>query len=497
VVVTPLWKGSEADREERRIMRIIHKGAVVLALFLAIILGLPSSQGELALARTQDRPNVLFIMTDDLDVRAYERFMPRTNRLIEERGVKFKNATYSMSVCCPSRASIQRGQYTHNTFVWKNSPPRGGFETFRSRDLDKDTYATRMNRAGYRTAYFGKYMNGYETPDGGPTRYVVPGWDYWMAATPGPNSDAFNLNGQIYHPEGEDPYHDRVIADRAVWWMERATDPERDQRPFMATISFHAPHTPMEHPESYDDLFRSVKLPRPPSFNEKDRSDKPQWIRALDPISDAERRELAKNYRDRLRSIEFVDRRIAGVIEMLTRRSELQNTYVVFYSDNGYHMGEHRLPAHAQGSKAQPYIEDVRFPIVMRGPGIPQNTVNTEMVQNVDLRPTFEDIANATPTLYADGTSLLPAADLGAPFPRKFALAERLGDGQRQRTPWKGLHSATVAYHLWGTGEEEFYDLRLDPYQLRSDPSDPRAALMRAELKRMARCDAVECYSTP
>jgi N-acetylglucosamine-6-sulfatase len=462
---------------------------IALVVFLCVVVPWAGSP-TLREADAVTRPNVLFILTDDLDAATYERFMDATNNLVEREGVKFENATYSMSVCCPSRASILRGQYPHNTFVWDNEPPNGGWETFKGRGLHRDTYATRMRGVGYRTAYFGKLMNGYGRGGEG-ARYVPPGWDHWMVPVRGPAADRFNLNGEIVEPD--DSYHDGVIAERSLDWIEGAAG----QRPFMAAINFHAPHKPMDHPDDYNSLYRGVKLPIPPSFNERDRSDKPGWIRRMDPITDAERAELSRAYRERLRSIEFVDRSVRRLVDLLRREGELSSTYIFFYSDNGYHMGQHRLPEHDIGSKARPYVEDVRFPIVMRGPGIPRGVVRSGMVQNVDLRATFEDVANATSPAYEDGTSLLPYAESPKPFPRQFALSERLSGGKGVSTPWKALYGPDTSYHLWGTGEEEFYDLRLDPYQLRSDSSDPRASLMRAELKRMARCDAAECYSTP
>src|SRR5215210_7863927 len=121
--------------------------AVLLAWGLALV---PFEKPEVS-AQTSQRPNIVFILTDDNDASTYENFMPRTKSLIGDAGMTFENATYGHSLCCPSRASIQRGQYPHNTHVYKNNPPNGGFQTFKARGETRDTYATDLHKAGYRT----------------------------------------------------------------------------------------------------------------------------------------------------------------------------------------------------------------------------------------------------------------------------------------------------------------------------------------------------------
>jgi arylsulfatase A-like enzyme len=430
-------------------------------------------------------PNILFILTDDLDEYTYEKAMPKTQTLIEDQGVRFDNATYSMSNCCPSRASILRGQYTHNTGVWDNKPPNGGFEAFKHRGLNGDTYATRINKEGYRTAYFGKYMNGYpkrgkfrsRTAGGRLIRYYVPpGWDSWYGSTKNISNPQFvSRNGTVDDPKGA---HDVVVGNKAASWLRGAV---KGSTPFLGVVNFHAPHSPAWHPQTYRNKFASKRLPRPPSFDESNLSDKPPYVRKNGRIGASEKRSLTAWHRKRLRSAAYADTRIKRLMRILSSSGELRNTYVFFYSDNGYHLGQHRLPSHTVGGKGTPYVEDVRFPIIVRGPNIEPNTESEAMVQNIDLRPTFEDIANATTPGYVDGISLLKTARSAAPFPRKFAYSEKLG-----AVAWRAVYTPHTAYHLNLGGFEEFYSLHKDKWQLDGTISSEEESLAPAHRDALA-----------
>lgn len=469
---------------------IILLASVTLAVLLAS--GVAPKSDSIRAQDLSGKPNILFIQTDDLDRRTYELAMKNTQALIEDMGIRFDNATFSHSVCCPSRASILRGQYTHNTGVWKNEPPNGGFESFKARGLNNDTYATRLNAVGYNTAYFGKYMNGYpkrgQIHTGRRHRYYKPpGWDLWYGSTKNISNTLFiNSKRRAVDPKGA---HDVVVGRESVRWLQRAVE---SRTPFLGAINFHAPHVPSWYPTSYRNRFASAKLGGG-SFNEADVSDKPAFIRREPRFGPKVVRNLAVSHRKRLRSAAFVDAQVGKLISILRSSGELDDTYIFFYSDNGYHLGEHRLTGRGGvGSKATPYIEDVRFPIILRAPGIQAGQTSEAMVQNIDLRPTFEDIANARRAGYVDGTSLLPTAARGAQFPRTFAYAEALGAGEV--SSWKAVYTANEAYHLWGTDEKEFYDLRTDPHQLRSTPADPRTALLQQALSEMKACKGAECY---
>ena len=477
------------------------RAGLLLSLAAAVVLTNAASGREAAAqADPEGQPNIVFVLTDDNDARTYEGFMPRTNRLIGGAGVTFENATYGHSLCCPSRASIQRGQYPHNTGVYKNVPPNGGFETFHELGRTGDTYATDLRAAGYRTGYFGKYMNGYENF----LSFKPPGWNHWLAGAP--MGREYSLNGSVERRVAggttyRDARFDEVVADEGIRWISDAT---ARNKPFMAALNFYAPHTPAEHPPEYDAMHGDAALPKPPSYDEQDLSDKPGWLRAAPPISPEEESTMTEYHRDRLRSVEYVDRQVARLVGTLQRKGELENTYIVFYSDNGYHLGQHRLPGLHHGGKNTPYIEDVRFPIVVRGPGIEPGQTSEAMVQNVDLRSTFAEMAGTRAPDYVDGASFLPEAQGTGTFPRRYAYSERLesdgGPTVAADADWKAAYTPDAAYHSWfRTGEEELYDLTADPYELDNllaggNPgAASEAAPLREAVGRMQDCRGAEC----
>jgi arylsulfatase A-like enzyme len=471
---------------------------MTLAVLLACWLALVPRENTRASAQTSQKPNIVFVLTDDNDTQTYENFMPRTKQLIGDAGVTFENATYGHSLCCPSRASIQRGQYPHNTQVYKNSPPNGGFQTFKARGRAQDTYATDLREAGYRTGYFGKYMNGYE----GFLSFKPPGWDYWFAGSP--MGKEYSLNGRVRTTVGNTTYQearfDKLVADKGIGWIDNASE---GTKPFMAALNFFAPHTPAEHPPSFDKMYRDVPLHKPPSYNEENRSDKPQWLQNAPSISSKNEQSMTKYYRNRLRSVEYVDRQVERLVNTLEKDGELHNTYIVFYSDNGYHLGEHRLPGYVDGGKTTPYIEDIRFPIVLRGPGIDGGQTSEAMVQNIDLRSTFDEMGGTQAPDYVDGTSFLAAAQGTGTFPRQYAYAERLesdsgGSNGGKNADWKAVYTPDMAYHYWfRSGEEELYNLGLDPYQLdnmlKDGGSEAEAIPFREVMQQMESCRGAGC----
>ena len=297
----------------------------------------------------------------------------------------------------------------------------------------------------------------------------------------------------------EEARFDEVVADEGIRWIRNAS---ARSKPFMAALEFYAPHIPAEHPPEYDAMYQDAPLPKPPSYDEGDLSDKPARLRASSPISNEDEARMTEYHRDRLRSVEYVDRQIARLVNTLKKAGELRNTYVVFYSDNGYHLGQHRLPDLPQGGKNTPYLEDVRFPIVVRGPGIPQGRTSEAMVQNVDLRPTFAAMAKTRAPDYVDGVSFLAAARGTGTFPRRYAYSERLesdgGTTVAADADWKAVYAPDKAYHHWfRTGEEELYDLSADPYELDNllagGASEAEAAPFRGAMIRMQDCRGAEC----
>jgi N-acetylglucosamine-6-sulfatase len=456
-----------------------------------------------AVAAEQAKPNIVLILTDDEDVAIHE-FMPKTRALLERRGVRFENFFVSYSFCCPSRASILRGQYAHNTQIVGNELPYGGFEKLHERGLERSTVATWLRDAGYHTALLGKYINRYVPETDG----VPPGWSEWyVGGNAHPSYDyTLNENGRIvaYGREPKD-YLGDVLSRKAVGIIEATA---RRAQPFFLYVSTYTPHSPAVSPPRHQDLFVDAELPRPPAFDEADVGDKPAVVRSFPPLDGPAIAWLEDEYRRRVRSLQAVDDMVEAIIDALERTGTLDSTYVIYTSDNGFHMGEHRMIA----GKDTSYEEDIRVPMVMRGPGVPQGGRIDAMALNIDFAPTFADIAGIEAPDFVDGRSLLPLLDDPAVAWRQSFLIERrqleeqyIDLAERQgATPEQlarhayldGLRTARWSYVEYGSGERELYDLANDPHQLdnvveRADPD--LVAALSWRLAALAGCGGRSC----
>jgi len=469
--------------------------SMTLAVLLASGAWVLSLEGAKVLAQAQHKPNIVYILTDDLDTYTLNR-MKTTRSLLADRGLTFKNATFSDPLCCPSRVTMQRGQYPHNTRVLTNELPHGGFERFRDLELYRSTYATWLDAAGYQTGYFGKYMNRYEDYPG----FVPLGWDRWYAGLT-PIKRQFSAGGRVVSHENRT--FDQTVARLGLQFIENRAP---SNAPFMVAFNFYAPHAPAEHPASLGELYRQAKLPVDPSFSEADVSDKPRWVQALDRVDPTEKKTLTEFHRDRLRSVEYIDRSVADIVSALANSGELENTYIVFWGDNGYHLGQHRLEWHDLGGKRSPYSPDVVLPMYVRGPGIPAGSVSTKLVSNVDIAPTFADMGGVSVPSFVDGRSVLPLAKGESLEWRDFAYSAGWPQFESSRRPvamenWRQIRTRQFAYHYYPeTGEEELYDLKGDPYQLENllyggvtEEEEAIRTRYRDLSERMSACSGAGC----
>ncbi len=524
---------------KRQLLRGIY-ALLGLAAVCALGACVPSAEGQqqqqVAEVREEpEAPNVVLILTDDLaleDVNADSlEHMPNLRSLMEE-GTTFENAFVSNSLCCPSRATILRGQYTHNHQILSNEPPRGGFEKFRFLGHEDSTMATWLQERGYRTAFFGKYLNGYSDT------HVPPGWDEWYGVAGNYLSHMLNENGHIVNYDPENDYDTDVLSEKATDYVERTAgaDPPffTTDRPFLMWVGTKAPHQPATPAPRHEDDLSEVELPRGPSFDEKDVSDKPRWVSDNPPLSAEQKRYMEELHRKRLQSMLAVDDMIGDLMESLKESGELDDTFIFFTSDNGFHLGQHRLGA----GKWTAYEEDIRVPLIVRGPGVPEGETLPHMVLNNDLAPTFAELAGARTPEFVDGRSLVPLLN-EEPTPlenwrRAFvveAVAERSGAPQPpfvnessvaplltgdplpkdwRRTsaataelseewgrPWlKALRTENYLYVHYKTGEHELYDLRRDPHQLhnfyKSAPPE-LVGRLEAQLESLEQCEGAEC----
>ena len=473
------------------------------------------------LFRVRNNPNVVIVYVDDLDetTTPYWDALPQTQALLADRGLTFSNSFVTSPSCCPARASVLTGRYPHNTGVFDDSPPDGGFQVFRSSGAEADTVATRLQGAGYATAFLGKYVNGYPNQ---PT-WVAPGWDEWFAlVNPYRGYDyEVNANGTIVH-YGSDPadYQTDVLAARSTEFVD-GTEAD-DDRPFFLFVSPTAPHWPIPPaPRHQPNPFGNDDVPTRPNFDEPDVSDKPTWLRdGVPPLSSQQLFAQLIDYTTRMGSLLAVDDLVASLVARLEANGELDDTVLVFTSDNGYSLGAHRL-----AGKGLPYEESLRVPLVLAGPGIEVGT-DDRFVTNVDLAPTVLDLAGLDGS-DVDGRSLVPLLEGGSPPWSDDFLVEyngtyggptgnwhtfddvqnhlALGDTVRPPT-FRAIRSVQWLYVEWYAGdvhEYELYDMAADPYQLDNLVATPAGAqahaattaALQARLETLMACAGPSCRS--
>jgi N-acetylglucosamine-6-sulfatase len=402
-------------------------------------------------AQGQAKPNIVFVLTDD-QFPGTENAMPALKSNITSQGIKFTNMTSTFPLCCPGRATIQRGQYAHNTHIYGNSLPLGGWAKFRNQGLQRSTMATWLNRSGYQTGLFGKYMNNYRDTT------IPPGWDRWYAWN-GPNEGWSHLNDQGHGRPLNRPEADSLVSKNALEFLDNRLN---NAAPVFAFVNFGAMHDPYYHANIDDDRFKGARVPRSPAFNEDNVRDKPPKVRNLSRLSSSEISELDRDYRNGLRSLMRVDRFVGKASALLRRKGEMDDTYFVFYTDNGAHFGQHRLPH----GKLQPYEEDVNFPLIVRGPGIPRGVKNGKLVGNHDIAPTLARIGGASIPAFVDGRSFLTLAkDPNAPWSRTAVLSERETNNEAPNK-WSMLRMGGKVYTRHEGGSREYYDLAKDPHQV-------------------------------
>jgi arylsulfatase A-like enzyme len=461
--------------------------ACLVAFFAAVSSGSEPAlaQEEAAGSTTTNRANIIFILADDLDFDSALR-MPNLHSLLIEQGTSFDNSFISYPLCCPSRSTMLTGLYAHNHDVNGNKPPDGGFLKFRSEGHEEDTIATHLQEGGYRTAFFGKYLNGY--PDGDPA-HVPPGWDEWYGKLDEQKlyNYRINENGQVvsYDDNTEDFYTD-VISKQVADYVRRAAF---ETTPFFMYVAPTAPHGPASPAERYKEAFAGEKATRPPSFDEEDVSDKPSWIRNTDPLSDKEVSQIDAYYQQRLASTLAVDEMVGLLVQELAAAGKLDNTFIFFTSDNGFEQGQHRI----KKGKNRPYEESVRVPLYVRGPGVPAGSKG-QLVVNTDFAPTFADLAGVS--FAADGhsfASLLYGEDI--PW-RSAVLLERTSNNTQA---FEAIRTRGYKYVEYNNGETELYDLTSDPYELQniSDTANPALLTdLKFRLEALESCTRGSCETT-
>jgi N-acetylglucosamine-6-sulfatase len=481
---------------------------------------------DTARAGAGPRPNIVFITTDDQTLAAFNsRTMPYTTANVAGAGTTFANSVVSLPLCCPSRAVHITGQYGHNNAILNNKP---GYPALRDK---RNVLPTWLKSAGYATLHVGRYLNEY--PKGKGTK-PGPGWDEWYTVLERRryfDYDLFVNRKRVEHGDKKKDYLTQVLNKSAVQLVRQYAPREE---PFFLQLDQFAPHSGpgvKKGPCAGDDTadpdpkdfaqFAAEPVPRPPSFDEEDISDKPSFIRKVGRITERRLKEITERYRCALASLRAVDRGVAAVDAALAQAGELERTVVIFTSDNGFFNGEHRLAR----EKIRPYEEALRVPLVMRipqavaGPTVP--TVN-ELVANIDVAPTILELAGASPCIpgggcrVMDGRSLLGLAlgQGGWPQDRGIVLEFKVTDpefGTSSSCAYRGLRTPTQVYiehtsipnpvtGVCEPGDErEHYDLNADPFQLEnlypapdSSPAATRQSELASRLSVLADCAGIE-----
>ena len=511
----PCGAGSGPETAKKARSWVLFGVLACLATFLAV--GCSGSENAQATAAagssasaqqaeaSTTRPNIIFILTDDLDFASVQR-MPTLRSQLVDKGTSFEKTFISYPLCCPSRSTILTGLYVHNHGVKGNQPPNGGFEKFRDEGYEENSIAARLQQNGYTTGLFGKYLNHYTQAD---PEHVPPGWDEWYGKLDEQKlyNYRINENGKVvsYGNNTEDFFTD-VLSKQATDFVHRAAS-DTTKKPFFMYLAPTAPHGPATPAERHKDAFADETAPRPPSFDEEDVSDKPSYVRDIDRISDDQASKIDERYRNRLGSMLAVDEMVDSLIRELEADGVLDNTFIFFTSDNGFHQGEHRIK---QG-KRTPYEESAHVPLFVRGPEVPAGSKVEKLVVNTDFAPTFADLAGTT--YPADGRSLKPLLLSENPPWRSAILLEGFtnqGDGQQAGgktgkgkgkgkgkakgdqaglPTYEAIRTETRKYVEYDNGDTELYDLQADPYELNSTPQSTDPFVTEEDLK--TRLDAL------
>lgn len=456
------------------------------------------------------RPNVVVVMTDDQDFRSMGA-MPQTRSLIAKRGTTFATSMVSFPLCCPSRATYYTGQYAHNHGVKWNNQPNGGYDKLRQ----SETLPVWLRRAGYRTIHIGKFLNEYGQRD---AKEVPKGWDDWHGGVDPSTYDYYgytlNHNGVLKtYGRGSKDYATDVYAGLA----EKAiADARRAKKPFFLNIAPLAPHTvavasgatmegtPALPAPRHAKRYAQTPMPRYPNFNEEDMSDKPALATFFPmPMTEEQIASLEEHYRGRMGSLLAVDDLVARVVAALKKAGVYGDTDVIFTSDNGWILGEHRLRdpitenGRASGVKYLPYEGAGRVPLMAAGPHFPRGKTVRGVVVNADLAPTIAHIAGAKPKLAQDGVSLVRALRTPSVLKGRGVLLETF-ENPRGVPSYKGIRTERYRYERSDDGSTEgLYDLKLDPWELESKHADPDYAAIKkiliAKLAKLTGCKGSKC----
>ena len=442
--------------------------ALAISLLMAICFVAAGPSPSPARAQVAKRPHILLIVTDDQRADTLSA-MPALLDRVGGPGVRFRAGYVPHALCCPARASILTGNYSHSTGVWNNNLV-GGYAAFD----ETSTLATWLDGGGYRTGLFGKYINHWADAD--PT-HVPPGWDTWFAFMENCCSFyGFTASVDGTPTEfGDDVYSTTESARRAADFI--LSEPAQ---PTFVLWAPDAPHSPATPDTGYRGAFSELGSLRPPNYLERDVSDKPSWVRAR-PIWEPSERAATDALRRRMfETLLSVDDGIDLLLDALVTSGRLSDTLIVFTSDNGFLLGEHRMKG-----KPFPWKESHRVPFVVRyDPLVTSGFASQALVLTIDIAPTIVALAGV-PSPQMDGKSLVPLLRQDRSGVRSLSVVEHSRSGPAP--PYCGTRSRSALFVRYSTGEEEFYDHATDPWELRNAVANSNLRDRIARFRRFAR----------
>ena len=499
---------------------------LAFALLVAWSTGVGAAKAGSARSGASARPNIVFILTDDLSSNLITPQIAPHIYQLEHEGETFDHYFVTDSLCCPSRASIFTGLYPHDTHVLTNLAPNGGFAKFQSEHLGGRTFAVALHKVGYRTSMLGKYLNGYGSKNGNqynsgsmnPTNAPIPpGWTDWHVSNKSGYAEynfQMNDNGSFPRYTGDKNYGVDVLNRDAQKFIR-----SNAHRPFFVEVATFAPHRPFTPAIRNKNDFPGLTEPRDASFDAQN-TNPPAWLGQRPPLTPAQVAQDDAIYRKRAQAVESVDKLLADTEATLAKEHLTKNTYIVFSSDNGYHLGQHRL---LEG-KQTAFDTDIRVPLIVTGPGVPHGRVVHQVVQNTDLCPTFEQLGGAAHARPIDGTSFVPLLHPNGTAPSwpTVALIEHHGGTKPSDPDSDGGSSNPTSYeairisapHLPGFAGPvesvyveyakpahalEYYDISKDPDEIDNVAgrlTPPQKAELHRILEGLAHChNETSCWA--
>jgi N-acetylglucosamine-6-sulfatase len=410
----------------------------------------------------EPRPSFIVIMTDDLS-NAQLVALSRARTVVFASGTQFERLYVEAPICAPSRATFFTGRLAHNHGVVSVNTSGQLI-----RPHESSTFAVRLQDAGYRTAYYGKYINRYNGS------YTPVGWTIWRAAQPCCvfKNQSFIIDGIRTTIPG--------LADR--WMRDQAAELIRATpvgTPLLVVVAPMAPHLPHLAPPMHRGSFAGARVPRDASFNEADISDKPKFLRP--PLLTPDQvQALDASWAASLEQLQTVDELVVGLYEALRDSGRLDSTYIVLTSDNGIHFGQHRQ----KEDKTRPWETDIRVPLLIRGPGVLPRVDTETLISYADIAPTLLDLAGLEAE-DMDGISFAPA--LGGGSGRRTAAPIAFwAQASPYQLTWKGVRTGRHTFVEYPSGAKMLFDNVVDPPQDKNIAADPSQITLRNQLRTLS-----------